>query len=61
MVAAVAEPAELASSGYEIAVPGEADGSVKLLGSRQFARYYRQKHRPTEERPGVLANVSAAK
>ena len=61
MVSADAEPTDLGSSGYEIAVPGDTDGSVKLLGSRQFARYYRQKHRPADGRPGVLANVSAAK
>ena len=61
MVAADADPADLGSSGYEMAVPGDAEGSVKLLGSRQFSRFYRQKHRPADDRPGIVANVSAAK
>lgn len=61
MVAADAEPADASSSGYEIAVPGESEGSVKLLGSRQFARFYRQRHRPSDDRAGIVANVSAAK
>jgi hypothetical protein len=36
-----------ATGGYELAV---GDASGKILGSRDFARYYRQNHKPIDGR-----------
>jgi len=44
-----------ATGGYELAV-GDAGG--KILGSRDFARYYRQNHKPIDSRRSThLATV----
>ena len=48
------------SNGYELMVPAAASSSSsqagKVIGSRNLARYYKQKHRPAEARESVLVN-----
>jgi len=43
-----------ASSGYELAIPAK-DGQLKVLGSREFAKYYKQKHRVGDLRASAAA------
>ena len=47
---------------YELEVTGdsEAGTSGKVLGSREFARYYKQHHKPTDTRKSVLVNQVVA-
>lgn len=52
-----ADPA-LTTGGYELVVGGDNDGDGgKVLGHRQFARYYRQKYRADD--PRQSATVTA--
>ena len=45
------EAAAGVTGGYELAVGGESGGgNGRILGSRDFARYYRQNHRPVDNR-----------
>jgi pre-60S factor REI1 len=45
-----------AGNGYELALPsGQPGGAVRLLGSREFARYYRQRHRFGDSRESAVA------
>lgn len=48
-----------ADAAYELAVAGSRDGSQggKLIGHRDFARFYRQRHRPSDTRASVAANA----
>ncbi|GFR48596.1 hypothetical protein Agub_g10500 [Astrephomene gubernaculifera] len=54
-----------AIAGYELVVgAGGEDGSGgggKVLGHREFARLYRQRHRPEDERRSVLVNTMLAR
>uniref|UniRef100_A0A7S0UW75 ZN622/Rei1/Reh1 zinc finger C2H2-type domain-containing protein n=1 Tax=Polytomella parva TaxID=51329 RepID=A0A7S0UW75_9CHLO len=44
-------------NGYELSVGADESGQGgKILGCREFARYYRQHHRPQEIRASVLVN-----
>lgn len=46
-----------AVGGYELVVGGDGDGGGgKILGHRQFARYYRQKYRANDPRHSVAIN-----
>ncbi len=49
----------LTPGGLELIVKG--DGGSKTIGSREFARYYRQRPRPSESRDGVLVNALVAR
>ncbi|CAK9210466.1 unnamed protein product [Sphagnum troendelagicum] len=49
----------LTPGGSELIVKG--DGGSKTIGSREFARYYRQRPRPSESRDGVLVNALVAR
>ncbi|KAI8111762.1 hypothetical protein M9435_004261 [Picochlorum sp. BPE23] len=45
-----------ATAGYELAVPSKkGGGSVRILGSREFARYYKQRHRTGDTRASASA------
>ena len=45
-----------AAAGFELTVTGGNDGgSVKLLGTREFARYYRQRHKALDQRDSAAA------
>ena len=60
---AVTETGEGADSlGYELEVLGDSDAgtSGKVLGSREFARYYKQHHKPMDTRKSVLVNKVVA-
>lgn len=46
---------------HELMVPGKDGAGSKVLGSREFARYYRQRHRPVDERQIVVVNQMHAK
>lgn len=61
---AVSETGEGADSlGYELEVIGDAEAgtSGKVLGSREFARYYKQHHKPADMRTSVQVNTVIAK
>lgn len=46
-----------AVGGYELVVGGDVDGAGgKVLGHRQFARYYRQKYRAGDARHSIAIN-----
>ncbi len=47
-----------AAAGYELAIPSRNGGGVKILGTREFARYYKQRHftpRPKASRDAAVA------
>ena len=46
----------LATGGYELALPDQAGRSGKVLGSREFLRFYRQNHRRPDSRKSVAVN-----
>ena len=51
------------SNGYELFIPGKGNNknSQRVLGSRNLAKYYKQSHRPTEQRQSVLVNKIVAR
>ena len=51
------------SLGYELEVSGDAEAGTgsKVLGSREFARYYKQHHKPADMRKSVQVNQVVAK
>lgn len=52
-------PVRLADNGYELIIIG-ADGKAKRIGPREFRRYYKQNHRPSDSRDSVRANARHA-
>ncbi|KAK4487807.1 hypothetical protein RD792_005503 [Penstemon davidsonii] len=52
---------ELGSGGAELIITKQNDGTrlTKMLGSREYLRYYRQKHRPTPANSAITAAVAA--
>jgi pre-60S factor REI1 len=49
-----------AAAGYELAIPNPNGKGVKILGTREFARYYKQRHyRPKERAYGAPTNSAA--
>lgn len=51
----------LAGTGWELAVPSKGPGAgSKVLGSREFARYYRQRPKPQDTRQSVIVNTIIA-
>eukprot|EP00873_Tetraselmis_striata_P002453 jgi/Tetstr1/422717/TSEL_013514.t1 len=56
--------AGLGAGGYELVVGGDGGGGGgggrKVLGSREFAQFYRQRHRPADGRASVAAAAVAA-
>ena len=47
-------PVRLADNGYELIITRD-DGTKKRIGPRELRRYYRQRHRPQDNRQSVLA------
>ena len=47
-------PVRLADNGYELIITRD-DGTKKRIGPRELRRYYRQRHRPEDNRQSVLA------
>ena len=47
-------PVRLADNGYELIITRD-DGTKKRIGPRELHRYYRQRHRPEDNRQSVLA------
>lgn len=43
-----------AAGGFELTVPS-AGGGVRMLGAREFSRYYRQRHRTGDQRESAIA------
>ena len=61
-VALTADPGQTAdSAGYELALPASSNSAGKVLGSRDFVRFYKQKHRPNDTRESVQANAVVAR
>lgn len=46
---------------YELALHNGEGGRSKLLGHREFARFYKQRHRPSDARASVAANAVLSK
>lgn len=46
----------LSETGTELIITDSSGESSKVIGSREFARYYKQRHRPNERREVVLVN-----
>ena len=46
-----------ATGGFELALPGQEGGKQRMLGSREFVRYYRQRHRRPDIRTSVAINT----
>lgn len=63
MVGGSDEPVEAVTNGYELAIPAaEGSGSKgKVLGSREFARFYRQRPRLDDTRQSVAVNKVLAR
>ena len=63
MVGGSDEPVEAVTNGYELAIPADdgSGGKGKVLGSREFARFYKQRPRLDDTRPGVAANKVLAR
>lgn len=54
--------ASLGTGGFELVLSGAGEkGQGKILGSREFARYYCQKHKPSDVRQSVAVNRVVAK
>lgn len=52
----------LASGGHELVIKsGEEEGAMKRIGSRDMARYFRQRPAPTDNRNGVMVNALVAR
>lgn len=51
----VEDAAAVALGGYELAVPSKRGHGVRYLGTREFARYYKQKHRTGDDRSSAVA------
>lgn len=50
-----------AAGGWELAIPSSSTGSgSKVLGSRELARYYRQRPKPQDNRRSVVVNTIIA-
>ncbi len=57
-------PVAVAAAGFELVVGGGGEDGMaggKVLGNREFARYYRQRHRPEDERRSVVVNTMLAR
>lgn len=48
-------PVRLAENGYELIITRD-DGTKRRIGPRELRRYYKQRHRPEDDRAAVLAN-----
>ncbi|KAG0583796.1 hypothetical protein KC19_3G163700 [Ceratodon purpureus] len=52
----------LASGGHELVIKsGDDEGLVKRIGSRDMARYFRQRPAPTDNRNGMMVNALVAR
>ena len=52
----------LASGGHELVIKsGDDEGSVKRIGSRDMARYFKQRPAPTDNRNGMMVNALVAR
>ena len=53
-------PVRLAENGYELIITRD-DGTKKRIGPRELRRYYKQRHRPEDDRAAVLANQASTR
>jgi pre-60S factor REI1 len=49
-----------AAGGWELAVPSQGSAGGKVLGSRELARYYKQRPKPQDNRRSVIVNTIIA-
>lgn len=63
IVSADAVPVLLSSVGSELIIKHDTEKkqTIKIIGSREFARYYKQRPRPSDKRDGVLINSLVAR
>lgn len=50
----------LTSGGHELVI-NDDDGSMKRIGSRDMARYFKQRPAPTDDRNGIMVNALVAR
>jgi len=50
-------PVRLAENGYELIITRD-DGTQKRVGPRELRRYYKQRHKPDDDRATLLANAA---
>ncbi len=57
------EPAEAVNNGFELSIPADANSGTKgkVLGSREFARFYKQRPRLDDTRQSVAVNKVLAR
>ena len=53
-------PVRLAENGYELIITRD-DGTKRRIGPRELRRYYKQRHRPEDDRAAVLANQASTR
>ena len=53
-------PVRLAENGYELIITRD-DGTKRRIGPRELRRYYKQRHRPEDDRAAVLANRASTR
>lgn len=49
------------AQGYELVLKDHESGREKVLGTREFSRYYKQRYKPQESRNSVLAGQVVAR
>lgn len=49
----IGDVSQSAAGNFELVLPGEGSAAPKVLGSREFAKYYRQKPKPLDSRKSV--------
>lgn len=49
------------AQGFELVLRDQESGREKVLGTREFAKYYRQRYKPQEARNSVLAGQVVAR
>eukprot|EP01026_Neomeris_dumetosa_P025309 TRINITY_DN2082_c0_g1_i6.p3 TRINITY_DN2082_c0_g1~~TRINITY_DN2082_c0_g1_i6.p3 ORF type:complete len:319 (-),score=77.63 TRINITY_DN2082_c0_g1_i6:522-1478(-) len=54
------QTSQIGASGYELVVPNESGNGVKILGSREFARYYKQRPKLEDSRKSIVVGSIVA-
>lgn len=54
-------PSAMVAGGYELVLPSEGGSGSKILGTREFARYYKQRPRLEDGRSSVQVNTMLAR
>jgi len=61
LVVSDAPPSAMMTGGHELVLPSEHGTGGKILGTREFARYYKQRPRLEDSRESVHVNTMLAR